>query len=41
MLMLLKGRVAIYYGNQIRTQIICGKNAKLLDTEAGQATPIS
>jgi hypothetical protein len=39
--MLLKGRVAIYFGNQIKTQIICGKNAKLLDTEAGQATQIS
>jgi hypothetical protein len=39
--MLLKGRVVIYFGNQIKTQTVCGNNAKLLDTEAGQATQVS
>ena len=39
--MLLKGRVVVYFVNEIKTQITCGENAKLLNTEAGQATQTS
>ena len=39
--MLFRGKVAINFVNHIKTQTICGKNAKLLGDEAGQATQMS